>query len=241
MAVFFRKARLEPLAFDHFWLSDTPEVTASNTWGTKHRRMVTWVKFRDRQTQREFFLWNTHFDNDVQAAREKSARLVRERVEALNTTLPVILTGDFNAAAGTNQAYTSLTSDGFFADTWVTARVRTGEGLGTSNGFQAVRPNGARIGLCGLGRDRDVLAGRPVPQRPLSRCCPAAPGRVDRHGREPGRGPGRGQHGRGHGRGQVTTGGQGAMLSALRPMFVPAPLRIAAERGLDACGGPCHP
>jgi endonuclease/exonuclease/phosphatase family metal-dependent hydrolase len=31
MAVFFRKSRLEPLAFDHFWLSDTPEVTASNT------------------------------------------------------------------------------------------------------------------------------------------------------------------------------------------------------------------
>ena len=57
----------------------------------------------------------------------------------------MILTGDFNAAAGTNQAYMSLTSDGFFADTWVTARARKGEGLGTFNGFEAVRPNGARI------------------------------------------------------------------------------------------------
>jgi endonuclease/exonuclease/phosphatase family metal-dependent hydrolase len=79
--------------------------------------MVTWVKFRDRHTQREFFLWNTHFDNDLQAAREKSARLVRERVEALDITLPVILTGDFNAATGTNQAYMNLTTDGFFSDT----------------------------------------------------------------------------------------------------------------------------
>jgi endonuclease/exonuclease/phosphatase family metal-dependent hydrolase len=70
---------------------------------------------------------------------------VRERVEALDTTLPVILTGDFNAAAGTNQAYMSLTSDGFFSDTWVTARERKGEGLSTSNGFEAVRPNGVRI------------------------------------------------------------------------------------------------
>jgi endonuclease/exonuclease/phosphatase family metal-dependent hydrolase len=87
----------------------------------------------------------THFDNDLHSAREKSARLVRERVEALDTTLPVILTGDFNAAAGTNQACMSLTSDGFFADTWVTARTRKGEGLGTSNGFEAVRPNGVRI------------------------------------------------------------------------------------------------
>ena len=82
---------------------------------------------------------------DLQTAREKSARLVRERVQALDTTLPVILTGVFNAAAGTNQAYMSPTSDGFFADTWVTARERKGEGLSTSNGFEAVRPNGVRI------------------------------------------------------------------------------------------------
>lgn len=145
MAVFYRKARLEPLAFDHFWLSDTPEVIGSHTWGGKWPRMVTGVKFLDRQMQQEFFLWNTHFANDSQAAREKSAKLVRERVAALDTKLPLILTGDFNAAAGTNQAYHTLTRDGFFADTWMTAKARKGEGLNTSNGFQAIRRNGVRI------------------------------------------------------------------------------------------------
>lgn len=145
MAVFYRRARFEPLAFDHFWLSDTPEVIGSKTWGTKWPRMVTWVKFLDRETQQEFFLWNTHFDNDNQVAREKSARLVRERVAALDTKLPVILTGDFNAAGGTNQAYKILAGDGFFSDTWVTAKERRGEGLNTSNGFKAIRRNGVRI------------------------------------------------------------------------------------------------
>jgi endonuclease/exonuclease/phosphatase family metal-dependent hydrolase len=145
MAVFYRKSRFEALAFDHFWLSDTPEVIGSKTWGTKWPRMVTWVKFLDRQTQQEFFLWNTHFDNDSQAAREKSAKLVRERIATLDTRLPLILTGDFNAAAGTNQAYKILTSDGLFADTWVTAKARKGEGLSTSNGFKAIRRNGVRI------------------------------------------------------------------------------------------------
>jgi endonuclease/exonuclease/phosphatase family metal-dependent hydrolase len=144
-AVFYRKARLEPLAFDHFWLSDTPEVIGSNTWGGKWPRMVTWVKFYDRQTRQEFFLWNTHFANDSQAAREKSAKLLRERVAALDTKLPLILTGDFNAAGGTNQAYKILTSDGFFSDTWVTAKERKGEGLNTSNGFKTIRRNGVRI------------------------------------------------------------------------------------------------
>lgn len=145
MAVFYRKERFEPLAFDHFWLSDTPEVIASSTWGNSNRRMVTWVKFLDRRTKREFYFWNTHFDHQVQIARVKSAKLVRERVEALDTTLPLILTGDFNAAAGTHEAYKILTAGDFFTDTWVTARERKGEGLNSFNSFKAVGRDGIRI------------------------------------------------------------------------------------------------
>jgi endonuclease/exonuclease/phosphatase family metal-dependent hydrolase len=145
MAVFFRKARLEPLAFDHFWLSDTPAVIGSTTWGNSNRRMVTWVKFRDRGTGGEFFLFNTHFDHQIQPAREKSAELVRQRVTALDTKLPVLLIGDFNAAAGSNKAYEILTGDKFFTDAWTLAGERRGEGINTFNGFQPAERNGVRI------------------------------------------------------------------------------------------------
>jgi len=145
MAVFYRKTRLEPLAFDHFWLSDTPEVMGSKTWGPKLARMVTWVKFRDRQTKTEFIFVNTHFDHQVQEAREKSARLVREKVASFDAKLPVLLVGDFNAAAGRNKAYEILTGDKFFTDTWTNARERVNEGIGTFNGFSAVEKNGPRI------------------------------------------------------------------------------------------------
>jgi endonuclease/exonuclease/phosphatase family metal-dependent hydrolase len=145
MAIFFRKSRLEPLEYDHFWLSDTPDVMGSSTWGNSNRRMVTWVKFHDRKTQREFYYWNTHFDHQIQPAREKSAELVRKRIEALNTKLPVILGGDFNAAAGKNKAYEILTGDGFFTDTMKSALERKNEDMGTFNGFKALQPNGPRI------------------------------------------------------------------------------------------------
>ena len=145
MAVFYRKARLEPLAFDHFWLSDTPEVIGSTTWGNSNRRMVTWIKFRDRQTKQEFYFFNTHFDHQIQVAREKSAELVRQRIAALDTKLPVLLVGDFNAAAGKNKSYDILTEDKFFTDTWQTARERQGEDTGTFNNFKALQPNGGRI------------------------------------------------------------------------------------------------
>jgi endonuclease/exonuclease/phosphatase family metal-dependent hydrolase len=145
MAVFYRTARLEPLAFDHFWLSDTPEVIGSKTWGPKLARMVTWVKFRDRETKQEFIFVNTHFDHQVQEAREKSAQLVRERIAAFDAKLPVLLVGDFNAAAGRNKAYAILTDDKFLTDTWTTARERVNEGLGSLNGFKAVQEGGPRI------------------------------------------------------------------------------------------------
>ncbi len=145
MAIYYRKARLEPLAFDHYWLSDTPEVMGSKTWGPTLPRMVTWIKFRDLRTKQEFYFINTHFDHQVQVAREKSAELIRKRVEQWNTTLPVILVGDFNARAGQNKAYHTLTEDGFFKDTWETAAERKGEGINTFNGFQAIQTNGVRI------------------------------------------------------------------------------------------------
>jgi endonuclease/exonuclease/phosphatase family metal-dependent hydrolase len=145
MAVYYRKSRLEPLAFDHFWLSDTPETMGSRTWGPTHSRMVTWVRFLDRQTRQEFYFINTHFDHRVQEAREKSAELVRSRVEALNTTLPVLLAGDFNAVAGQNKTYSLLVGDGYFADTWNTAAKRTGEGINTFNEFKEIMKDGKRI------------------------------------------------------------------------------------------------
>jgi len=134
-AVFFRTARLEPLEFDHFWLSDTPDVIGSMTWGNRYRRMVTWVRFRDRQTQREFYLWNTHFDHEVQAARVKSAALIRERIAGLDPAVPVLLIGDFNADAETNDVHAQFTQDGFLRDAWSLASSRRGGERGTFNGF----------------------------------------------------------------------------------------------------------
>src|SRR5687768_5268874 len=58
MAVFYKKDRFEPLEFDHFWLSDTPTVMGSTTWGNTNRRMVTWVRFKDLQTNKQFYFFN---------------------------------------------------------------------------------------------------------------------------------------------------------------------------------------
>jgi len=145
MAVFYRRARFEPLEFDHFWLSDTPDVIASTTWGNANRRMVTWVKFRDRRTGHIFYFFNTHFDHRVQAAREKSAALVWKRVQALHTRLPVLLVGDFNAKAGANKAYDILVGPDRFTDAWTEAAEHRGPRVNTFHGFRGPTPGDTRI------------------------------------------------------------------------------------------------
>jgi endonuclease/exonuclease/phosphatase family metal-dependent hydrolase len=145
MAIFYRKARLQPLATNHFWLSDTPEVVASATWGNSVKRMVTYVQFRDRETGVQFHLFNTHFDHQVELARAKSAELIRHRIEGLTNSLPLILLGDFNAHNSGTAAYETLTKDDFLKDTWNTAASRKPENVGTFNAFQAAKTNGPRI------------------------------------------------------------------------------------------------
>ena len=147
-AIFYRVKRLEPVAFGHFWLSDYPHVMGSITWGTQFRRMCTWARFRDRRGGAEFVVFNTHFDHEVQEAREKSAALIRERVQALGEGVPVIVLGDFNARAGINRAYEILTEGGFLADTWLTASPPPevpASGTATFNGWGEFPLGDARI------------------------------------------------------------------------------------------------
>ncbi len=144
MAVFFDTRRLTPLEYDHFWLSDTPEVIGSNTWGARFSRMVTWVRFRDpRDGGRQFYVLNTHFDHAGQYARMRSASLVVQRIATLDRSLPVLLTGDFNVPAHENPVYDTLLDSGL-VDTWDSA-ARRGPAYGTFHNYRPPTPYGERI------------------------------------------------------------------------------------------------
>jgi endonuclease/exonuclease/phosphatase family metal-dependent hydrolase len=138
VAIFYRKARLEPLSTNTFWLSDTPEVPGSTTWGNRYPLQATTVKFRDLQTKQEFYVINVRFNVELQVAKEKSAALIRERVEALKTSLPVVVLGNFGAGADQNKVYNQMVDDKFFKDTWILAKERIGDGLGTLNEYKAM-------------------------------------------------------------------------------------------------------
>ncbi|WP_456152704.1 endonuclease/exonuclease/phosphatase family protein [Novosphingobium organovorum] len=145
MGVFYRQDRFELVEQGQFWLSDTPEVVGSITWGQPLPRMVTWGLFavrRGKDKGRRFYLVNTHFpyrEADT-AARTKAAQLVARWIDARPAPIPVILTGDFNTGPD-SAAHARLTQS--LTDTWTAAPGRRGPAPGY-HGFAPV-PAEARI------------------------------------------------------------------------------------------------
>lgn len=118
MGVFYRKDVFNLLESGNFWLSDTPDVPGSISWGNILPRMATWGLFERKSDGRRFYLINTHFPyRDVDGpARERAAKLILRRVKQLPAKVPVIVTGDFNDVPESG-AYRALT--GGLRDAWV--------------------------------------------------------------------------------------------------------------------------
>ena len=95
-AIFYRDARFRLQQDSTFWLSETPDRVGSRGWDADLPRIVTRARLYDRNTNKEFEFWNTHFDHVGRMARQNSARLIRSRLQQDQFRLPVILTGDFN-------------------------------------------------------------------------------------------------------------------------------------------------
>jgi endonuclease/exonuclease/phosphatase family metal-dependent hydrolase len=106
--IFYRKDRFEVLEKDSFWLSETPDQPGSVGWDAAITRVVTWGKLKDKQTGRELYAFNTHFDHRGPKARKQSARLLIDRMKQIAGDAPVVLTGDFNTGVN-SKPYQTLT------------------------------------------------------------------------------------------------------------------------------------
>ncbi|MBX7255585.1 MAG: endonuclease/exonuclease/phosphatase family protein [Candidatus Hydrogenedentes bacterium] len=125
MAVLYKKDVVSPLDVGNFWLSETPEVPGSLSWNSSCTRMVTWARFYHHASKRFFVHFNTHFDHKSEPARQGAARVLLERIKQLPENTPVIVTGDYNSAAGKSVAWTTLTEGGL-ADAWLVAAKHSG-------------------------------------------------------------------------------------------------------------------
>ncbi len=110
MGVFYRSDRLKVVESGNFWLSDTPDLPGSISWGHPFPRMVTWALFERKADRRRFYFFNTHlpYRDQDEDARSKGAKEILDRLMALPKNVPIVLTGDFNTSPA-SQAHALLT------------------------------------------------------------------------------------------------------------------------------------
>lgn len=81
-----------------FWLSLTPNVPGSTSWGTGSTRICTHARFVNKTTGVGFYVFNTHLDNASELARTNGIHMIADSIAARpHTEDPFVLTGDFNS------------------------------------------------------------------------------------------------------------------------------------------------
>jgi endonuclease/exonuclease/phosphatase family metal-dependent hydrolase len=125
MGVFYRTDRLRVVESGNFWLSDTPQVPGSISWGHPYPRMTTWALFERIADGRRFYLFDTHlpYREEDEDARVRGAQLIVQHLQALPASVPVVLVGDFNTAPDT-RTHSLLASS--LHDAWIESPRRDG-------------------------------------------------------------------------------------------------------------------
>ncbi|MEO2059416.1 MAG: endonuclease/exonuclease/phosphatase family protein [Mesonia sp.] len=141
-AIFYDTTKFEVLKSDTFWLSETPDQI-SKGWDADYHRICTYALLKDKESEEQFYFFNTHFDHRGKEARTNSARLIIQQIKKINVeNYPVLLTGDFNLEPETEQIQyiKSYLNDAKEA----TAAIKLGPS-GTFNGYDFKTPVTRRI------------------------------------------------------------------------------------------------
>ncbi len=152
--IYFDTTRYVVSKHSTFWLSETPD-TISVGWDAALERICTYGLFKDKKTADEFWVFNTHFDHMGSMARERSSRLILDRINEVNhRSLPVILMGDFNSEPDSppiNKIRTEM------SDALQLSLEKLQGPMGTFNGFDPDLPIERRIDYV-FTRDVKVLS-----------------------------------------------------------------------------------
>lgn len=96
--IFYNNERLELLESGTF--SINPCTKMEYLWDRKKYgllpRICTWGKFKDRATQQEFFVFNTHLDHLYAEAQRHGLETILKFIDEKPANIPLIFMGDFN-------------------------------------------------------------------------------------------------------------------------------------------------
>lgn len=133
-AILYNTQRFNVDASGTFWLSDTPNIVGSTSWGNTIPRICTWARLIDRNSGQAVYIFNAHFDHRSQPSREQSSILIEQRIAERTHDDPVVLMGDFNAGES-NEAIATLNNNPDLVHSYRSIHPDA-TSIGTFNGFE---------------------------------------------------------------------------------------------------------
>lgn len=123
-----------------FWFSNTPEIPGSKSWNTAFTRICTYVRLVENKTNKAIYVYNNHWDHLSEMARDSSAVLLVEKINArTNSNEPCFVTGDFNAVETDYPIQYLLSKKGALSDAFsATKKQRNDSTDKTFHGFTGV-------------------------------------------------------------------------------------------------------
>ncbi|MCB9659675.1 MAG: endonuclease/exonuclease/phosphatase family protein [Sandaracinaceae bacterium] len=118
-AILLRNGRFRILDRGVFWISSSPAVPGSRSWGNEEPRMCSWVHVQLSDSPDDVWFFNTHLDHRAVESRREGLRLIASRLPR-DAHANVIVGGDFNlteddpalaefaASTGLRDAYRSV-------------------------------------------------------------------------------------------------------------------------------------
>lgn len=94
---FVRKDAFEVSGSDDVWLSETPEIPGSVSFGSAFPRLMTWMKIRPKNSETHFLFVNTHLDHVKKETRLDQIKVLSEETrKLLDANSRLVIMGDFN-------------------------------------------------------------------------------------------------------------------------------------------------
>uniref|UniRef100_M4B5D5 Endonuclease/exonuclease/phosphatase domain-containing protein n=1 Tax=Hyaloperonospora arabidopsidis (strain Emoy2) TaxID=559515 RepID=M4B5D5_HYAAE len=147
--LFYDTEVLERLDSGDFWLSEEPDTPGTKGWDAACVRSVTWGKFRLRATRQVLFIFNTQLDHVGDQSREKSSKLLWERMKRIAGDAPLFLMGDFNTYRHTStySFFTSQKDGPKLREAWPEAAKQIGDVSFTYHGWAGVHNDGEKTAI----------------------------------------------------------------------------------------------
>jgi len=116
--LFLKKNSFRLLESNDFWLSSTPHIAGSKSFGSAFPRLCTWARIQINENQ--LLIANVHLDHTSENVRIEQTNVLCSELLSIRKQDPMILMGDFNSAPGDQVRKILFKNIDDLSDPWIT-------------------------------------------------------------------------------------------------------------------------